>query len=319
MTSVVAIMIVFLIIGIAMDALFGVANKAIRRRWGLEQALLQKSCSLGVFAREPDRGACNLIPPFDDISRRGVLMEHGEAVVTAAEPELDEALANAIRQLIAGALDADARSRPRRKTSHMQDSLTIVPSGCSSRVVKAASQRAARAPSSARWSIERVQRITVATVTAPSVTTGCCFAAPTARRPDCGGLMIPENSRVPYMPRFETESVPPSSSSCRSRRSLARPARSCDSLAISDRRFPSTPRSTGVTSPPSVATAIDISTEPCSSMPSSLHVTLASGTSRNAAPAAMTTKSLTEILTGELSLMRLRSSSSSSTTHSVTI
>jgi hypothetical protein len=31
-------------------------------------------------------------------------MEHVEAVVTAAEPELDEALANAIRQLIAGAL-----------------------------------------------------------------------------------------------------------------------------------------------------------------------------------------------------------------------
>ena len=31
-------------------------------------------------------------------------MEHGEAVVTAAEPELDEALANAIRQLISGAL-----------------------------------------------------------------------------------------------------------------------------------------------------------------------------------------------------------------------
>jgi len=54
MTSVVSIMIVFLIIGIAVDALFGVANKAIRRRWGLEQALLQNSCSLGVFAREPD-------------------------------------------------------------------------------------------------------------------------------------------------------------------------------------------------------------------------------------------------------------------------
>jgi hypothetical protein len=45
-----------------------------------------------------------LIPPFDDISRRGVPMEHEEAVVTAAEPELDEALANAIRQLIMGAL-----------------------------------------------------------------------------------------------------------------------------------------------------------------------------------------------------------------------
>lgn len=53
-----------------------------------------------------------MIPPFDDISRRGVPMEHEEAVVTAAEPELDEALANAIRQLIMGALDADARPVP---------------------------------------------------------------------------------------------------------------------------------------------------------------------------------------------------------------
>ena len=52
MTSVVAIMIVFLIIGIAVDGLFGVANKAIRRRWGLEQVLLQKSCSL--TAAEPE-------------------------------------------------------------------------------------------------------------------------------------------------------------------------------------------------------------------------------------------------------------------------
>jgi len=49
MTSVVAIMIVFLIIGIAVDALFGTANKAIRRRWGLlDQALLRNSCSPGV-------------------------------------------------------------------------------------------------------------------------------------------------------------------------------------------------------------------------------------------------------------------------------
>ena len=39
-------------------------------------------------------------------------MEHVEAVVTATEPELDEALATAIRQLITGALDADARPAP---------------------------------------------------------------------------------------------------------------------------------------------------------------------------------------------------------------
>jgi NitT/TauT family transport system permease protein len=54
MTSVVAIMITILIIGILVDGLFGAANRVIRRRYGLEQVLLQNSCSLGVFAREPD-------------------------------------------------------------------------------------------------------------------------------------------------------------------------------------------------------------------------------------------------------------------------
>jgi hypothetical protein len=39
-------------------------------------------------------------------------MEHVEAVVTATEPELDEALASAIRQLITGARDTDARQAP---------------------------------------------------------------------------------------------------------------------------------------------------------------------------------------------------------------
>jgi NitT/TauT family transport system permease protein len=52
MTSVVAIMIVFLIIGIVVDGLFGAANKSIRRRWGLEQALLRNSCSSWRVARE---------------------------------------------------------------------------------------------------------------------------------------------------------------------------------------------------------------------------------------------------------------------------
>lgn len=44
-------------------------------------------------------------------------MEHVEAVVTAAEPELDEALATAIRQLITGALDADERPASRLRLS----------------------------------------------------------------------------------------------------------------------------------------------------------------------------------------------------------
>ena len=54
MTSVIAIMITILIIGILVDGLFGAANRVIRRRWGLEQVLLQNSCSLGVFPCWPN-------------------------------------------------------------------------------------------------------------------------------------------------------------------------------------------------------------------------------------------------------------------------
>ena len=37
-------------------------------------------------------------------------MEHVEAVVTAPEPDLDEALARAIRRLITGAMEAETRT-----------------------------------------------------------------------------------------------------------------------------------------------------------------------------------------------------------------
>ncbi len=87
--------------------------------------------------------------------------------------------------------------------------------------------------------------------------------------------------------------------------------------ATPDSRMPSTPRSTGVTSPLSVATAIDMSTDSYASRPSSVQVTLASGTSQNAAATAVITKSLTETLTDAASFTCLRSASSSSTTHSV--
>jgi NitT/TauT family transport system permease protein len=48
MPSVVAIMIVILIIGVVVDAAFGTANRSIRRRWGLEQAVLRNSWPSGV-------------------------------------------------------------------------------------------------------------------------------------------------------------------------------------------------------------------------------------------------------------------------------
>ena len=42
-----------------------------------------------------------------------------------------------------------------------------------------------------------------------SVSTGARRAAPTARMVACGGLMIAENSRTPYMPRLEIALAPP--------------------------------------------------------------------------------------------------------------
>jgi hypothetical protein len=39
-------------------------------------------------------------------------MEHVDAVVTAAEPDLDEALARAIRRLITGVIEAETVAAP---------------------------------------------------------------------------------------------------------------------------------------------------------------------------------------------------------------
>jgi hypothetical protein len=65
-------------------------------------------------------------------------------------------------------------------------------------------------PSTGRWSTDSVTRMTVATASSPSCTTGSLRAAPTARIADCGGLMMAENSSVPYIPRFEMQNDPPS-------------------------------------------------------------------------------------------------------------
>src|ERR1700676_2906740 len=69
-------------------------------------------------------------------------------------------------------------------------------------------------PSIGRWSTDNVTRTTVAIASSPSCTTGSLRAAPTARIADCGGLMMAENSSVPYIPRFEMQNDPPSISRC---------------------------------------------------------------------------------------------------------
>ncbi len=51
--------------------------------------------------------------------------------------------------------------------------------------------------------------MTVATASAPSLTTGRCSPAPTAKIAPWGGLMIAEKLLIPYMPRLEIEKVPP--------------------------------------------------------------------------------------------------------------
>ncbi|CAB4576027.1 unannotated protein [freshwater metagenome] len=81
--------------------------------------------------------------------------------------------------------------------------------------------------------------------------------------------------------------------------------------------FAVTLRTTGVTSPPSVETATEISTDPCLMSTLSPQVTLASGTSMNAAATALTTRSLTETRTGETELICSRIASRASTLHSV--
>ena len=72
--------------------------------------------------------------------------------------------------------------------------------------------------------------------------------------------MIAANSSVPYIPRLVTLIEPPSSSCCRSRPDRARSARSRAVRATVVTVMSSTPRSTGVTSPLSVATATATST-----------------------------------------------------------
>ena len=140
-----------------------------------------------------------------------------------------------------------------------------------------------------------MQVITVATSSAPSLTTGRGSPAPTARMAAWGGLTMALNSRTPNMPRFEIENVPPRYSSGRSPPLRARAARSFISAEISPRPLRSALRTTGAINPPPVATATETSTEPYRTMPSSDQLALASGISRSARAAARMTKSFTEI------------------------
>ena len=147
----------------------------------------------------------------------------------------------------------------------------------------------------------------------PSPTTGLRTAAPTARIPACGGLMIASNSSTPNMPRLLTVSVPPCRSAVDSLPAFARPTASlifADSAEIDSE---ATSRITGVTRPFSLATATATSAVGACSTASSVHTTFIAGTSTSAWAAALTMKSLTETLTRPEALSCARSASSAST------
>src|SRR5258706_1131220 len=82
--------------------------------------------------------------------------------------------------------------------------------GCSRRRLTAARKRAASAPSTTRWSAERVMVIIGRTAIFSPSGTARGATRPTARMAHSGGLMIAVKLSTPSMPRFETVNVPPS-------------------------------------------------------------------------------------------------------------
>ena len=101
---------------------------------------------------------------------------------------------------------------------------------------------------------------------------------------------------MPYMPRLDTEDVPPWYSCGLSFLALARAARSFISLEIAESDLVSALRTIGVISPNGSATATPMSECLCLSSAASVQVTLASGTRCSASASALMTKSLTESL-----------------------
>src|SRR3546814_18160025 len=80
-------------------------------------------------------------------------------------------------------------------------------SGSSISFLKAPRNSAPTAPSTAWWTTERVQLISVAMASAPSFTTGRGSPAPTARMQPCGGLMKAAQSLMTNMSRLENDKL----------------------------------------------------------------------------------------------------------------
>src|ERR1043165_673961 len=83
----------------------------------------------------------------------------------------------------------------------------------------------------------------------PSRTTARSSPAPTARIVDCGGLITAVKSLMPYMPKLDTDDVPPWYSCGLSLRPRARATRSLTSFEVAESDFVSALRTMGVISP----------------------------------------------------------------------
>src|ERR1700682_170216 len=123
------------------------------------------------------------------VLRLGDLMHHADRVETLHDDRLERA-----DQHYLGLVGGHTLS------SHHTSMVT----GISTKALNAAKSSAPTAPSSTRWSPDSVTARKLAKATPPSgFSTACRRAAPTARIVACGGLMMAENSRTPYMPRLE--------------------------------------------------------------------------------------------------------------------
>src|SRR5690606_5374726 len=188
--------------------------------------------------------------------------------------------------------------------------------GFSSSSARRSRNRAAVAPSVARWSTDRVSAIRLPGTTGPSRTTGTSRLAPTARIAASGGLITAENESTPNMPRLLTLNVPPLISCSDSLPSRALPASSRASRPISETLLRSASLTTGTTRPSSTATTTPTLTRLWKSRFSSVKETFTAGCSRSATAAAFTIRSFTLTLAGasaSLSVARNDRSGSAST------
>jgi len=141
------------------------------------------------------------------------------------------------------------------------------------------SHLAPTAPSTTRWSHDKVTVINVATLW-PSFSSGTTLFSepPTAKMQDCGGLMTALKLLMPNMPKLETVKVPPWNSWGCSLLLRAFCARLLTSKLMLDKPFLSALNTIGVMRPFSVATATHTSTLLYFLIKVSIQAELASGT-----------------------------------------